>query len=141
MVEKENPVQVINLVLEDNGKAVFGCQFSGLSAQILVGDSDLFVPFDIGGQVNDTETAFLVDLGSFMTNKAGVDHGQDLLFFFDLGYINHNQLNGLANLGRGQTNAGRVIHGLGHIPDQFDEPFVKNGDRLCLLTEDRVWKF
>jgi len=55
--------------------------------------------------------------------------------------VDHDQLDMLVDLGRGQTNARRGVHGLGHVGDQLAQSCVERGDRPGHGAQARVGIF
>ena len=46
-----------------------------------------------------------------------------------LGNVDHDDLLVHVDLGRGQPDSGRGVHGFGHVGDQLFQAFVEDGDR------------
>jgi len=97
--------------------------------------------FDIGRQIHDAQAAFFIDLVSFMADYARIDHDHGLLSMLKFTHIDNNQLDGFADLGRGKPDTGGIIHGLGHVLDQFFKACIEISYRFCLLTKDGIRKF
>ncbi|KAG1434540.1 hypothetical protein G6F55_014520 [Rhizopus delemar] len=66
----------------------------------------------------------------------GIDQGQQLIAV--LGHVDHDDALVHVHLGRGQADARRVIHGLGHVAHQLTDAVVDFGYRLCLFVQARV---
>ena len=46
-----------------------------------------------------------------------------------LGHVDHDDLLVHVDLGRGQADAGRGVHGFGHVGDELLQRLVEDGDR------------
>ena len=55
-----------------------------------------------------------------------------------LGSVDHDHLFVHVYLGGGQTDAGRRIHGLGHVGDQLLQRFIEYSDRHGKLVQPGV---
>ena len=54
------------------------------------------------------------------------------------GDVDHDHALVHVDLRGGQADAGRVVHGLGHVGDQLLHARVENGDRLGDLVQARI---
>ena len=140
-IDVEGAVEVIDFVLEDAGVPAGGLDELGLGALVEVFDADGAGAGDDGGKAGEAEAAF-VEIFYFV---AGVgDHGIDddverhgaAFAFGEVGggvtfqqvfaVFDDGELQGLADLRCGETDAGRVSHGFAHIADEALDFFAEN---------------
>ena len=144
MVDEELADQVIHLVLDADGEQVVRClETMGLAVAAgevdhdAAGPGDLFVLIGDGeaalgvaelalrladDRVDEPEEAFPLLLGGLALLRLLLDvHGDDVLVH--------------ADLGRGEADAVRFVHGLGHVVAQLADGGVHRADGLCLLLE------
>jgi hypothetical protein len=85
------------------------------------------------------QAALFRDLHAIACNDLGVDkHLRLVLQFAD---INHDQPPVHVDLGSGQANAHRLIHGIEQVRDQPFERRVEGHDGRCAGAQPRVGKF
>lgn len=132
---------MIDFVLEDAGVPARGLDELGLGVLVEVFDADGEGAGDYGGKTGEAEAAF-VEISCFVA--AVGDYGIDddvkrdgAAFAFGqvsrgIGFqqvfavFDHGKLQGLADLRRGETDAGRVMHGVAHIADEALDFFAEN---------------
>ena len=113
-VDDKRAIQVIELVLEGDGKKARGFQFSIFAAFILKTDRHSFGAFDRQELARETETAFFEN--NFLTRKTGqlrVDKNH--LFVFD---FNDAEPEGEIDLRSGETESIGFVHHLEHFGDE-----------------------
>ena len=129
MLGEELAVQVVDLVLDAHGQQAIGLQREGLAIQTQRRDGDGVGALDLVVDAGDGQAPFLVALQRVAgPGDLGVD--EDLQLVMGLGDIDdHHALVHVDLRGR-QPDAGRRVHGLGHVGHQLADSIVHNRDPL-----------
>ena len=140
-VNVEGAVEVIDFVLEDAGVPAGGLDELGLGALVEVFHADGAGAGDDGGETGEAEAAF-VEIFHFVARVD--DHGIDddvkrdgaalafgeivrgIAFQQVFAVFDHGELQGLADLRGGETDAGRFTHGVAHIVNEALDFFAEN---------------
>src|SRR6266403_2498027 len=93
MLEKENAVEVIDLVAESAGEKIFAPNFVGLAFGVLGPDGDKLRTDDVAAEAGNGEATFFFANFSLGVNDFGI--GQDDLGFgiFSAGDVDHGEAN------------------------------------------------
>src|SRR5271154_3617616 len=143
-VNVEGAVEGIDFVLEDAGVPAGGLDEVGLGALVEVFDADGAGAGDHGGKAGEAEAAF-VEIFYFVAGIGdyGIDDdvkrdgaaftfgqiGRGIAFQEVFAIFDYGELQGLADLWRGQADPWRVMHRVAHIADEaldfFADDFLR----------------
>ena len=74
MINEEDAIEMIDLMLENDGKPFICCYFPGCPILILIGDGDFFEALNLGYYFRNAQAAFFVNLTAFMADNFRVYH-------------------------------------------------------------------
>src|SRR5512134_1933217 len=115
-------LQVIHLVLDAHRKQAvrLEAELPALAVERL--DDDPLRPLHLLENAGDGQAAFLAFLLAAGGHDFGID--EDPQFVPRFREVNDNHLQMGVHLGRRQADAGRGVHGFGHVPDQSANFFI-----------------
>ena len=131
---------MVDFVLQGHGQQVFGLQGDFFLVERPGADLDFGGPFDLGGVINDAETAFFPHHRAFPGGDTWIDQPQQLLAGLVMIHVKNDNTLGCPELGGGQTHTRRVIHGFHHVFDQARQLTVHVLDRRRGFGQAQVWK-
>jgi hypothetical protein len=130
VVDVELAGEVVELVLEGASEEP-GARDLDLLAQTVLGDDpDSLLAGDVGHVARDREAAFEVPVLAGRADDARVDELVELLLDLD-----DAGLERLAQLRRGEADAGCVAHRLGQVVEQLVEVLAEAVDRLAAQAQ------
>ncbi|MOA10989.1 hypothetical protein D3C78_1309030 [compost metagenome] len=116
-------------MLDAHRQQALGDQLEGLAVAVQRLDPDLLRAVDVLVEAGHRQAAFLVLVHLLGERfELGVDEHPRLALV--LGQVHHHQTLVHVDLGRGQADAGRRVHGLEHVVDQLAQGVVHRGHRL-----------
>lgn len=135
VLQQQDPVEVVELVLDDPGKELVGFELDVVAVEVQSGDADLLRAHDVPVQTWDRQAAF----GELPFARRFGDHRVDQhLSPVAFAEVVDEEALLHTNLRRGQTHARSVVHGVEHVVGQFDQAAVDVGDLRCALSEHRI---
>ena len=130
-------VQMVQLVLHTDREQAVGLELEGLAVDVQRLAADAGGALDFIVDARHRQAAFFVDLVVVAApGDLGIDQRQQLVAVF--GHVDHDQALMHVHLRGGQTHAGRVVHGLGHVAGQLADALVDLGHGLGFLVQARV---
>src|SRR5206468_4463761 len=133
-IDVEGAVHVVGLVLEDPSQQALTHYLHLPALHILTATSDLL---GTGGGVirtRDRQAALLFGELSLAVGELRVGDEQRA----GLPVVEHEQAEGDADLGSGQTDAGRRVHRFDHVVAETPKRAVELGHGIRGLTQDRI---
>jgi DNA recombination protein RmuC len=119
MVDKQLAVQMIDLVLQTDGKHAVGFLGLGVAVAIEIVANDPGRPLDLFPDVGHRQAAFLVNDGFLgRPGQRGIDEGTGIAIAVFLIDVHDDDAFGHPNLHRGQPDAVGLVHSLQHVVDQ-----------------------
>ena len=129
---------MIHLVLQADRQQSVGLDRLRLAVQIEVAHDDMLGALDLVVDAGHREAAFLADLHAVALDELGIDQHQQLVPRF--GGIDDDHPLVHIDLGRGQADARRFVHRLGHVARQTPDAVVNLFDRSGDFFQARIGK-
>jgi hypothetical protein len=138
VIDHQHAVEVIELVLHGDGEEAFGFELEGLAVAVLGADAHRGGALDLLGHAGEREAALGADRRAAAHDDLRVDEDAQIARLVLGGDVDDEDAMGLADLRRGEADAGRGVHGLGHVVDELLEGRSHRGDGLRFVAEPRV---
>jgi hypothetical protein len=134
-IYNEASIEVIDLVLQNDGKKPFGLNLQGPSIEIQSRYPNALITGHLNAESRHTEAPlFPKDLALTLLDH-GIDEGQRLEALLLGGDIQDDDPKETAHLGGGQSDPWGLVHGIEHVLDESPDPNVYNFHRLGDLPE------
>src|SRR5690606_6193886 len=140
-VGEEDAVQMIDLVLEDDGEIALGLDPHRLVVHVDRLDRHAPGTLDIAGPARNAEAALRPDLRPARLDDLRVEELQGRLLravLFIFRHVDGDEPNALANLRRREANARRLEHRLEHVIGELADAVVRLADLHGLLPQYRI---
>jgi len=136
IIDEDLAHQVIQFVLDAHCQQPLGLEFERLAVAIERAHGDALGALDLVENAGHRQAAFLAFFASGLRDDFGVDEHAQLVMGF--GNVDDNDAFVNVDLGGGQTDAVRGVHGLRHVVDQLADARIHRLHRLGDGVQARI---
>src|SRR5687767_14448604 len=138
MIDEEDPVEMVDLVLEDARKEIPALDLLRIPAQVEVLDLDLLGALDRLHDPGNGKAPLLARHRAMAPDNGGVDEHHDLGGVTGLAHVEHRDSALGSHLRRDETDPFGIVHRLDQVTREGGELLVEAFDGARLATEYRI---